>query len=380
MENHRKIRLSLVSSVFVDRGAERIILYLFNKLPKDEFDIDLVCLRDLAPYAEVLYEQGGPNVKIIGMKNNFDIISLYKLYNYFKISKPDIVHFHSYRAAIWGLPISKIARVPISIYSVHNKWGGKFHHLFERWSSNFSDAIIPFSCAVKKYLIEEIKINKKYITETIYIGIDIDKYKRPDERELAKLKRELNLNRNSKVIGFVGALEKQKGLPYLFLAIQELTKKNNLNIKCLLIGDGAEKDNLLTLVKELNIKSNVIFLGQRYDVPKLLNLMDIFILPSLWEGLPQVVLEAMAARCPVIATKVNGTPEIITNQVDGVLIPPKSVKTLMNSILKVLNDDDFRNNLIHNGYLRVSSSFSAKSMIDNFYSFYYKKLREKHLI
>src|SRR4030065_1115512 len=127
----KKIKLLLISSVFVDRGLERIITFLYKFLPKDTYEVRIVCLRSLSPFADYLNKNTDIRVDVIGMKNNFDLIALFRFYRYIKASKPDIINFHSFRAALWGRLLARITKVPVVLYSVHNKWGEAFHHLLD---------------------------------------------------------------------------------------------------------------------------------------------------------------------------------------------------------------------------------------------------------
>jgi glycosyltransferase involved in cell wall biosynthesis len=372
----RKIRLLLLSSVFVDRGAERIMLWLGKKLPERGYDIKLACLRDLAPFALRLRSMGGPNVYVLGMRHLFDIFAVIRLYKLLRDLKPDVLHIHSYRAAIWGRPLGRLAGVPVIIYSVHNKWGGKIHSILDRWTSRYGDVVIPFSVAVKKVLIEGSRINPSKVSAPVYIGVDIEKFTVVSESDIQEVRKGLAINETDNVIGFVGALSEQKGLMYLVDAVDNL-RYEFPNLRCLLIGEGEQERHLKAKVNKLGLQEHVLFLGQRYDIPELLCLMDIFVLPSLWEGLPQAILEAMAAHCPVIASAVDGTPEIITHGVDGWLIPPHDSSALRDSLVKLLENEELRKNLANRGYETVCKRFSVKRMVSEFDNLYKQYLYAK---
>jgi glycosyltransferase involved in cell wall biosynthesis len=371
---NRKIRLLLVSSVFVDRGVERIIIFLYNLLPKDLYEINIVCLRSLAPYADYLNRNTDIKVDVIGMKNNLDIFALMRFYKYMRNVKPDIVNFHSFRAALWGRLIAKSAHVPVILYSVHNKWGGEFHRMLDNVMSRFNNAIVPFSFAVKRFITDEEKIQDKYVEDPIYIGIDIDKFSHVDENKLLMLRREIGVEEDQNIIGFIGNVSEQKGLIYLIESVRKLTVQMP-DLCCLIIGIGPEEHNLKSRVAEYGLDTNFRFLGQRYDTPDLLHVMNLFVLPSLWEGLPQVVIEAMAASCPVIATSVDGTPEIITHRENGWLVPPANTEGLTKAIKTLLSDDDLRAALAKNGYETVKEKFSVSAMVKN-----YDRLYQKYLV
>jgi len=351
------------------------MLWIEKYLPEDEYDIKIVCLRDLMPLAERLPQMGGPEVTGMGMKHQFDLFALLRFYRLLIDFKPDILHIHSFRAAVWGRPIARLARVPIVIYSVHNKWGNKIHYFFDRLSSKFGDGIIPFSFAVKKFLTEESGINPHRVMSPVYIGIDIDKFKVRNINQSRQVRTELGIDDSNDVIGFVGALSDQKGLIYLIDAFQRLYHEFP-HLKCLLIGEGNLEEKLKTKVRNLGLQEQILFLGQRHDIPLMLNLMDIFVLPSLWEGLPQVVLEAMAARVPVVATDVDGTPEIITHGFNGLLVPSCDSRELADALKTLLYDSHLRSKLSGRGYETVCKRFSLERMVSNFDRLYKRFLRD----
>ncbi|MEW6715385.1 MAG: glycosyltransferase family 4 protein [Nitrospirota bacterium] len=369
----KRIKLLLVSAVFVDRGAERLIIALYNYLPKDIYEIKILCLRNLSPYAEYLNKHTDIKIDVIGMKNNLDFISLFRFYKYIKDFKPDIVNFHHFRAALWGRLFTKLSRVPVVLYSVHNKWGGAIHHFLDKKMSRFTDAIIPFSLAVRNYLIDEEKIEEKYIEEPIYAGIDIEKFSNINKDEVELLRKELGIKNDRNIIGFVGSIDDEKGLIYLIEAVRKL-KTTFTDLCCLIIGEGPDKAKFKEIITEYKLENNFVFLGRRYDIYNLLKLMKVFVLPSLREGLPLVVIEAMASSCPVIATNVDGVPEIVTHEKNGWLVPPANADALANAIEVLLADEKLRGQLILKGFETVREKFGIKEMAANYNRLYQRYL------
>ncbi len=376
----RKIKLLLVSSVFVDRGAERLMISLYRLLPKDIYEIKILCLRNLAPYADYINKSSDIKIDIIGMKSNIDFVSLFRFYQYLKTYKPDIINFHHFRAALWGRPLAKLAKAPLVLYSVHNKWGGAIHHFLDRLMSTFSDAIIPFSQSVRNYLINTEKIKEKKIEKPIYAGIETSKFSNIKQNEIDALKKELRglgIQKKHHIIGFIGNITKEKGLVYLIESIRCLKRKFD-NICCLLIGEGPDEAYLKKLISDYGLSDNFIFLGTRYDIPNLLNIMDIFVLPSLREGLPLVVIEAFAACCPVIATNIDGIPEIVMHNKNGLLVPPANVTELAEAIETLLTSEKLRKEFATNGYKTAIEKFDIKKMVES-YDRLYQDYFNRHL-
>ena len=369
------IRVQLLSSVFVDRGVERIMLWLQQRLPPDRYQVRIASLRSLAPFADRLKASGQDSIDVIGMRHQLDVPALFRLYRYLRRVQPDVLHIHSLRAAIWGRPIARLARVPVILYSVHNKWGGAAHHALDRWSSACGDAVIPFSLAVRRYLLDEVGLDPARVAAPVYIGIDLDRFQPLPPAQLAPARQALGIAPGDRVLGFVGALFEQKGLAYLIEVLATLRlDPAHRHLKCLLIGQGPLEPRLRSQADRLGLRDAVLFLGQRDDVPLLLQLMDVFVLPSLWEGLPQVVLEALASGAPVVATAVDGTPEIITHGVDGWLVPPGDVAALGESLRLLLSDGALRSRLAHNGRCTAATRFSVQRMVENFDCLYQQYL------
>jgi len=168
-----RIRVQLLSSVFVDRGVERIMLWLQQRLPPDRYQVRIASLRALAPFADRLKASGQSSIDVIGMRHQLDAAALMRLYRYLRRVQPDVLHIHSLRAAIWGRPIARLARVPVILYSVHNRWGGAAHHALDRWSAAYGDGVIPFSLAVRRYLLDEVGLDPARVAAPVYIGIDL---------------------------------------------------------------------------------------------------------------------------------------------------------------------------------------------------------------
>jgi glycosyltransferase involved in cell wall biosynthesis len=153
-------------------------------------------------------------------------------------------------------------------------------------------------------------------------------------------------------------LDKQKGIGFLLQAAQEVEKATFV-----LVGEGPERAHLVSEAKRLGVSERVVFLGHRNDVPQLLAGADLFVLPSLWEGLPLSILEAMAANKAVIATAVGGTPEAITHGATGLLVPPSDPAALARAIRSVLEDSNLAQRLARAGHEHVNLEFSIESMV-----------------
>lgn len=194
---------------------------------------------------------------------------------------------------------------------------------------------------------------------TIYNGIDLKKitsvkgYNRKD----------METSDNMLVIGIIAVFDKCKGHIYLFQAIDKLISEGYKNIICLVIGDGREGDELRAFVLNKGLTDYIRFLGYRNDVPELLCIMDMVVMPSIQESFPRVPLEAMAMKVPVIATTVGGLPESIDNGKTGILFPPKDVESLSNAIRYLIENPEIRKRMGEAGRKRVEERFSIENNV-----------------
>ena len=166
----------------------------------------------------------------------------------------------------------------------------------------------------------------------------------------------------------VGRLHEQKGHCYLIQAVSKV-RKEFPKVKLLVTGEGEEENNLKKLVKSLDLTNEVIFAGLSSDIEKILPMAELFILPSLWEGLPNALLEAMAAGLPIIATKVGGIPRVIEDGREGILIAPEDIHGLANAIKKLLTDQKLANTLSANAQRKAVDHFSIETYTDKLLDF-----------
>jgi glycosyltransferase involved in cell wall biosynthesis len=234
--------------------------------------------------------------------------------------------------------------------------------------SLFFDKFIPVSKALEKYMVRYCRINPAKVT-AVYAGIDLDKFNiRREKEEIDKLGEGFGLKKNDLVIGTVGRLEPRKGYRYLLESAVQVSKTYP-QVKFLLVGDGELRDELEDLAKKLEITSKIIFAGLAQDVSSILSLLDIFVLPSLDEGLGIVILEAMAAGLPVIATDVGGIPEIVRDGETGLLVEPGNPSVLTSAITRLLGDKEYALTLGEAGK-KYAGQFSSKVMVEKIEEIY----------
>ncbi len=171
-------------------------------------------------------------------------------------------------------------------------------------------------------------------------------------------------------------MEEHKGIKYLLESASLLLRSRN-DVSFLIVGDGALKEELKILCADLKIEENVIFAGERSDIPEILSLTDIFVLPSLREGLPLTILEAMACGKPVIATNVGGVPEVVNDGVSGILVYQGDPEALHRAMNELLEDREKLKRMGHNGKKVCNENFDSKTMIGKIENLYDSLMCEK---
>lgn len=360
-------------------GTEKILYELVTRIDRTKFN-PLVCgLKSYGHYAEKIENKGIP-VIVFNVANGISLLknfqAIFNLYKIMRKEKIDLVHTFLFRANFIGRIAARLVGVPIVISSIRVMEEKKKYHLFlERITSFLSDKFIVNSEALKNFVSEKMKITPEKI-EIVYNGIDFMNL--PKINSIIK-KNELGYNKNEILIGTVGRLHKQKGIEYFIEAIKIITqlpitppssalgglrRAGNYQLpNFLIIGDGPERKNLESLICNLELNDKVKLLGWRTDVLEIISVLDIFVLSSLWEGTPNVVLEALAYNKPVVATRVGGVPEIIEEGVTGLLVEPANAQALADAILWVLENPEKARKMAEKGKEKVEKFFPIHKMV-----------------
>jgi glycosyltransferase involved in cell wall biosynthesis len=207
-------------------------------------------------------------------------------------------------------------------------------------------------------------------------GIDTQQFEKSKNNSLTKAS--LGLTDNDFVIGNVGNLRKEKNQELLIKALATL-QYSPRGIRIVLVGDGPRRPNIQKLASDLGVEDRVIFLGTRNDVPYLYGLFDIYCLPSRYEGLPLTLLEAMAARVPVIGTNVLGIREVIKHRENGLLVPDNDPETLARAILELINDSDQRRRYVETACNHVAERYNIRNFVRNYESLFERMLENSKL-
>lgn len=284
-----------------------------------------------------------------------------------------VLHTHKYKDNILGTLAAWRAGIPVVVRTVHGAsepfrgmQAGRIaaYEVLDRIAlSKGADRIVAVSSNLAGNLRKAYG-DKKVVQ--IHNGIDLQ---RTTLRPAGETKALLGIPEDHYVIGTVGRIMPVKGHKYL-LRCAQLLLRNRRDIQVVIVGDGPLQYELAQLASELGVERNVHFLGHRDDIDDLIRVMDIFVLPSLHEGIPMVVLEAMALARPIVASKVGGIPEVVHDGMQGLLVAPADPNALAQACMKLLEDRDLANRFGEAARIRVQQEFSAEAMGARTYQLY----------
>jgi glycosyltransferase involved in cell wall biosynthesis len=354
-------------------GAEHQLVYLARNLDREKYNVLVCSLSDNLPLKGKLDAESIETV-VIPQVMKPDISRPIKLLKLVKSFQPDLIHSYLFVANTWARVVGATTKVPVVLTERSAKPRDKFSHsLINKALKPFGDIMIANSNAGAEGVIK----NNLFNPDNIYViqnGLPFERFSRaPNSAKREILQSQLGINNEDKVIGIIASFEPEKNHEYLFESYK-LIKKDLPKTKILCIGDGSRRDFLFGHTKQLGISDAVIFAGRRDDIPDCLSLMDVLVLPSKWEGCPNVILEAMAAKVPVVATDVGGVSEVLLDGVTGLLVPLDNPQILAQKIISILTDPDKAAQFGREGRKRVGEHFSIEMMISKTEEIYTKIL------
>jgi glycosyltransferase involved in cell wall biosynthesis len=343
-------------------GRENLIVHLSNKLNELGHLSSIACLKHSGSLSKFL----APETKIyeFNKKNELSIATLLKLYAFLKKNPFDIVHCHNPGTLFYGCISGKLAGTKKIINTEHgfvDKYSKK-SLIKDYFLLSLASKTTVVSESIKQELINRHKINSSKIN-IVKNGI----YKKKSFKSRSEVLSLLGLNDNHFYIGVVARLTPIKNHKLLIDAFVLLSSKYP-NLRLLIIG-GGETENEIKLYSNL-VKDKVYFLGPRDDVFDILQVIDIFVLPSNSEGLSLAIMEAMSAGLPIVATDVGGNRELIQHNYSGILTPPKIPSSLADAIEKLILNRNFRKHLGQNAMVQFNKHFTINKMANSFLNLY----------
>lgn len=362
------IRIMHVSSSLAFGGLERVIKNFASKLDSTRYAFAACCLQSGGLFADQIQEMGLP-VHILGKQRGFSPNLWARLYSLFVREKIDIVHTHNFAPLLYSAIPARCAGVKVLVHTDHARTcfpDLPRRMMVERWLSRCVDSITAVSDQVKQDLVKYEKIDKGLI-KVILNGIEIQDV--PPTVSTIKLREEFQIPEGVSVVGACCRLAEQKGVAYLLKAAAQIVRRNT-RIVFLIVGDGELRNDLEHMSTQLGLNAYVRFAGFRSDIVNILNLLDVYVLPSLFEGTPLGLLEAMLARKPVVATLVGSNECIIEDTISGRLVESRNSEQLANSIEEILANPHSALTMGERARERVLLQFSLDRMIGDYDKLY----------
>jgi glycosyltransferase involved in cell wall biosynthesis len=343
-------------------GAEEHVLTLLRGLSREHFQFHLVC----PPIVARAVESDLPKdveVAEIDLCSPKHVGAAGKLFSYLRKTKAEILHSHLFYASFFASPVGKLARVPVVIETPHvrEQWrkGWKASYRIDRFAGKFVDHYIAVSAANKKYLVEEKKLPAQKIS-VILNGSDLRKFSHYSPS--LNLRAQLGIGSNNPVVLVPARLAPQKGHTFLLDAAPSIVEAFP-SVRFVCLGDGELKTELMGKADRLGVAPNFLWLGFQNNMPEWYAFADVVALPSLFEGLPLAMIEALASGRAAVATAVDGTPEIVVNERTGLLVAPGNPQQLSAAIVRMLSDASLRKRLGDAGVQWVTDNFSDARQI-----------------
>lgn len=374
----KKTKILFILPAFVHGGAEVLVRNMllggFNSI----YEVN-VCVtgKEIGTFMEKDLYDAGVAVTYLGnnCKSNYSIV--YELYKLIKNLKPHIIHTHLNSIGHALIP-TFINRVPVRIHTVHNiaNKEGRAPLRALSWIAFNLFGFIPIgiSRTIGKSIQNYYRIKKVPIVNN---GIPIEEYKLQSQSRYS-IRKDLCLSEDKFVCIHVGRFFKQKNHKNLIIAFSFVLKKCP-NAVLLLVGDGALKKEIERFTSSMGISNDVIFLGERADVPSLLSASDLFVFSSDWEGLPLAVIEALAAGLPVVSTDVGGMCDLVINSDNGYLVNKQAPEEFAEAILKIALNPSHKIALSQAAINHVEENFHIRNTILGHEKLYLQSLKDAGL-
>jgi glycosyltransferase involved in cell wall biosynthesis len=356
-----RIRVVEVLATGTNGGAQEHLHGLVTRMDPSRFDVSIVSLSPGSAVRKL--QRAGFDVLVIDEPD--DAIAVGALAAHLVDVQPDVLHNHMYRAELVGtraaIALTEVGhRRPYVVSTVHSsRIRSEEDRAMLRVLTPHIDQIIAVSKMIEEKLEHEGRTEAP--VRRIYNGVDLSRY---DHQEpCCTLPEEYGMEPGSQLVGVVARLEPEKGHPTLLEAWPAVLRAVP-DVYLLIVGEGSRREALEAMARELRIAHRVVFTGRRDDVPAVTRALDVAVLPSYREAQGLSILEAMALSRPVVASNVGGIPEMITDGITGLLVPPHDPDALAAAIIRLLRDHPFADTLGRAGHDLVHDRFCIDLMVD----------------
>jgi glycosyltransferase involved in cell wall biosynthesis len=359
------VRLLNVVPTFMCGGTENQFMALGRSLDPNRFELEFACLRRWGAFADEIVARHIPLIEcnVTSFRSLSALRQQVRLARYVTERRIDVVHTYSFYGNVFAVPPARLAGVPVVIASIRDRapYLTPMQKRAQRWACQFADCILVNAAAVKEWLIGEGYDAAKIVI--IPNGVELSRFDRVDEGSPF---RGLGIPEGAPVVLVVSRLNPLKGIES-FLQAAALVAPDFPTVRFVVAGDTNPNERqywstLTSLTVRLGLTERLIFAGLRRDVPQLLSAATVSVMPSLNEALSNVVLESMAAGAPIVATRVGGSPEAISDGVNGLLVPPGDPRAMASAIAALLRDQSRARRLGDAARQSIHERFSMERM------------------
>lgn len=318
-------------------GVTQALSWWIPRFILSEFQFSVCSLRAPEQAREVLEREGIPLFFL--SKGKFDPTTITSLYNLIKQERPHLLHLHGYGAANFGRIVSMICKIPNIVHEHVVIPKQPFYQTIADFIlTRLTTKSIAVSKQVEEFMIVKRKVNPSQL-ETFAIGLPLKDFQASNQDILSEKRTELGISADENIVCMIGRLDTQKGQLYFLKAAAQILKQSP-KTRFLIIGDGPDKTMLQNVAQNEGIVDSVVFAGYRRDIPDLISLSNIVAIPSLWEGGPLTLFEAMHLKKPVVGTPVGLMPDILQDGETGFLVPCQDVVSMAEKIVLLLKEPD----------------------------------------
>ncbi len=342
-------------------GTEKALLELIRRIDRDEYEVYVCSLKRPGVFAKRI-EEAADGFYSLGLAEAGGIKAvltflpaLVRLIRLSRRVRPMIIHSFLFRANILGRFAARVAGVPIVISSIRVIESDKhYKHIIDRLTSSMVNRYMAVSEAARKFTIKHVRVCPDKIV-TVYNGIDCSAVLQGNSNGFTINKALIN-------IALIGRFDRQKGHVTLIKAVKTISARHP-DIRVYFFGEGPDEIRIKTIVKQERLSEYIIFVGVTEEISRCIAQMDIIVLPSLWEGLPNVLLEAMAEARPVVASRIEGIDEVVLDGKTGILFKPGDARALAQALLRLIEDRQLAEEMGMAGKKRVLEQFPLEKTV-----------------
>ena len=357
-------------------GSEKHVIHLASGLRQRGHEAGVACICEEGVLAGEVRKRRIP-FDCLETGGQWGIPTFFRLSEWLRSHPTDILHTYLFGFHLFaGLP-ARLAKFPVILSSRRDvDLAQKTWHLWLENAGNlFVDRVVSCSKAVEKWVLGREFLGREKVT-TIYNGVDLERFTGAADRP--GIRKEFGIPEDAALVGTIANFSFKKGYRHL-LESARLILASEPRTWFLLVGSGPLEEEMKEAAKQIPHSDQIVFVGARTDIADLLAAMDLFVLASLWEGLPNVLLEAMAMGKPVVATEVGGASELIQPGTEGVLVPAGNDAALAEAVLVLLKNPAKAEAMGRRAQEKIRRQFTMERMIDDYEALYFSLCRQKGL-